>query len=368
VAAPDARQFPCPQCGADTKFAPGTHALACEHCGAQIEIADHGAPIVEHPLAEGMAKAARGQLVTGGREIQCKTCGARAVTTGAATRCAFCDSAMVVELTETEATFLPESVLPFRVDAKSAGELWSKWLRSRWFAPRDLGRRAQRDGLDGCYLPYWTYDADTLTSYRGERGEHYWDTETYTDSDGKTQTRSVQKTRWYHASGQVDVTFDDVLVPASQTLPRSLVEKLEPWDLVHLEPFDPRFLAGFLAERYTVDLEPGFAVAQERMEPDIKKAVRRDIGGDEQRIHEHATSYLNATFKHLLLPLWIASFRYKDKVYRTTVNAQTGEVAGERPYSAWKITLFVLAIVAVIVAIVLVIMHFQHDSHRAHQL
>jgi hypothetical protein len=353
VATPEVRQFPCPQCGADTTFAPGTHALACDHCGARISIAPTGAPIVEHPLAEGMAKAARGQLVAGGREIQCKTCGARAVTTSAATRCAFCDSAMVVELPEAEATFLPESLLPFRIDGKTAEERWSKWLRSRWFAPRDLVRRAHRDGLDGCYLPYWTYDADTVTRYRGERGEHYWEEETYTDSDGNTQTRRTQRTRWYSAAGEVEVPFDDVLVAASQTLPRELVEKLEPWELEKLEPFDPRFLAGFLAERYGVDLEPGFEVAKERMEPAIRSAVRHDIGGDEQRIHQLATAYLQTTFKHLLLPLWIASFRYKDKVYRTTVNAQTGEVVGERPYSAWKITLFVLAIVAVVVAVVL---------------
>ena len=354
-------QFPCPQCGADTKFKAGAEALACEHCGAVIAISPAGAPIVEHPLAEGMAKATKGQLVTGGREIQCKTCGARAITETAATRCAFCDSAVVVELTTNDAVFLPESVLPFVVDRKTAEEDWKKWLTSRWFAPSDLSARAKRDGLDGCYRPYWTYDSDTWTAYRGERGEYYYVRESYKDSEGKSQTREVRHTRWYNCSGNVTVDFNDVLVPATETLPRPLVEKLEPWDLTKLRPFDGRYLAGYLAERYQVDLEPGFEIAKERMEPKILSTIRSDIGGDEQRIHTHSTAYRNTTFKHILLPLWISSYRYNTKVYRTVVNAQSGDVAGERPYSWIKIALFTLLCLAIIAAGVWAYYHFKHQ-------
>lgn len=354
-----ANQFPCPQCGADTKFKAGAEALVCEHCGATVAIAG-GAPVVEHPLAEGMAKAAKGSLVAQGREIQCKTCGARAITAGAATRCAFCDSTLVVELTTNDAAFLPEAVLPFVVDRKAAEEDWKKWITSRWFAPGDLASRAKRDGLDGCYRPYWTYDSDTWTSYTGERGEYYYTRETYKDSEGKTQTREVRHTRWYNCSGTVTVDFDDVLVPATTSLPRSLVEKLEPWNLTQLKPFDPRYLAGYLAERYSLDIEPGFEIAKERMEPRILSDIRSDIGGDEQRIHFHRTSYRNTTFKHILLPLWISSYRYNEKVYRTIVNAQSGDVAGERPYSWIKIALFTLFIAALIAAGVFAYYHYKH--------
>ena len=47
-------------------------------------------------------------------------------------------------------------------------------------------------------------------------------------------------------------------------------------------------------------------------------------------------------FKHILLPIWLASYRYQDKVYRFLVNGQSGEVQGERPWSVWKITFAVL--------------------------
>ncbi|HVI00236.1 MAG TPA: hypothetical protein VM869_16075, partial [Enhygromyxa sp.] len=60
-----------------------------------------------------------------------------------------------------------------------------------------------------------------------------------------------------------------------------------------------------------------------------------------------------------LLPLWISSFRYDDKVYRFVVNARTGEIAGERPYSKLKIAMAIIAAILVIVGIVLIAQHAQ---------
>ena len=270
-AAGKADGYPCPECGAQTALEPGTDSLVCDHCGAKIPIESAGRAIVEHDFAEAIAgKGHRpaDQMAAGAREVQCKVCGARAIITRQADRCAFCDAPMVVELDHAEDTILPESVLPFVIEQKDAGARFNAWLKSRWFAPGDLTRRAKRDGMDGVYLPYWTFDSKTTTRYVGQRGEHYWDTEHYTDSDGESKTRQVRKTRWYPASGTVQVSFDDVLVCATPTLPRKLIEKLEPWDLPELRPFDGKYLAGFIAERYQVELGDGFEVAQDRMDPE----------------------------------------------------------------------------------------------------
>src|SRR5262245_638213 len=141
--------YPCPQCGAQTSLKPGTESLVCDHCGAQIPIDAPNRPIVEHDFAAAMAGADRrpvDQVAQGAREVQCKVCGARAIMTRHAERCAFCDAAMVVELTQTEQTIVPESVLPFVVDQKAAAQKFQKWLSSRWFAPGDLTKRAKKEG------------------------------------------------------------------------------------------------------------------------------------------------------------------------------------------------------------------------------
>ncbi len=203
--------------------------------------------------------------------------------------------------------------------------------------------------MTGVYLPYWTYDSQTTTGYTGQRGTYYYVDESYRDAQGNRRTRRVRKTKWSFTGGTVYVPFDDVLVPATRSLPRKLLDELEPWDLAALTPYAAAFLSGFIAERYAVDLEQGFTVAQERMAPSIRASICRDIGGDDQRILSMRVQHANVRFKHFLLPLWISSFRYGDKVYRFLVNARTGEGVGERPYSVVKIALAVLLGIAMAV-------------------
>ena len=106
-------------------------------------------------------------------------------------------------------------------------------------------------------------------------------------------------------------------------------------------------------QSYTVGLEEGFKEAQKKMEPAIRNGVRRDIGGDEQRIHSLEVRYHDITFRHLLLPVWLLAYRYHEKSYRVVVNATTGEVQGERPWSWVKITLAALAAAVLIATVVL---------------
>lgn len=358
------QEFPCQQCGAKLQFAPGSTNLECPYCGHTQSIAA-GAPaaVVQERSFEEAVRNIRQQPVSamaeGGHEIECNGCGAITVITAQASSCPFCDSPVVIPIEEDRATIVPESVLPFAVDDRSAGEKFKEWVTSRWFAPSDLAAKARRARMDGVYLPYYTYDALASASYTGQRGDYYYETETYTDSEGNTQTRQVRKTRWTHASGWIQCHFDDLLICASRSLPPKLIAGLEPWDLGALAAYDPRYLSGFMAERAAVGLEDGFGEAQQKMIPEIESTIRRDIGGDTQRISHYDTTHSNVTFKLFYLPLWLSSFRYDDKVFRFVVNARTGEAVGERPYSVIKIVAAVVGGLALIAAIVLAINYFQ---------
>jgi hypothetical protein len=335
-------------------FAPGTAAMVCPYCGNEQHIEIDDTPVLERSFdAARLQQSLRpASEVVHGVQVRCEGCGAIQSVEDQSTHCAFCDSPVVIEQDDPQ-VIVPESLLPFAVDAESARGVFDTWLKKRWFAPSDLAKRSRRSGMDGVYIPYWTYDTFATTSYTGQRGEHYYETEYYTDSEGNRQSRQVQKTRWYPASGTVHNAFDDVLICASESLPRKLVAELEPWDLESLVPYEGGFLSGFRTERYRVGLEDGFERATERMSPVIHSSICSDIGGDVQRVISQSTQYGDKTFKHLLLPLWISSFRYGDRVFRVLVNARTGEVQGERPWSVAKIALFVLAIAVVVGAIYL---------------
>lgn len=341
--------FPCVSCGAQLAYQPGTTELVCGACGTAQPVPVANGRIDEHDLDRALAQAPRVDPTTlreGGSEVQCEGCGAIAMVENAADRCAFCDAPVVV-LTEHEALIPPESVLPFGIEKKEAAERFKAWLSGLWFAPNDLVQRARQEAIDGVYLPYWTFDARSDAAYQGERGDDYYETETRTNAEGEEVEHRVRKTNWTSVSGRVDRHFDDVLVCATTSLPRSLTERLEPWDLDALAPFTPAFLAGFTAERYSLSLEDGWGTAQERMRDQLRRDVEADIGGDRQRIGSMQVRHADTTFKHTLLPLWISAYRYQDEVYRVIVNARTGAVSGDRPYSRTKIAIAVFLVLLV---------------------
>ncbi|MCA6437580.1 MAG: hypothetical protein IM600_15165 [Bacteroidetes bacterium] len=346
----------CKNCGANLKFKPGTESLSCDYCQTINEIALERTEVIENDfnlfIEEAEAKTEHQVIST----VKCGSCGANTTLQPNITssNCPYCDTPLVVKDAATCDIIKPSYVLPFKVERNKAKEGFVKWVGGLWFAPSKLKNYAENSAekLKGVYLPYWTYDSNTESDYSGLRGDHYYVTESYTDSNGRSQTRSVQKTRWSAASGHVSNSFDDVLVCASHSLPEKLVNELEPWDLPELVKYNDNFLAGFITESYQTGLKDGFGKAKVRMEDRIRSSVRSDIGGDTQQITTLSTEYNDITFKHILLPLWISAYRYNNKVYRFTINARTGEVQGERPYSAIKIALLVIAIIGIIVGIV----------------
>ena len=164
-----------------------------------------------------------------------------------------------------------------------------------------------------------------------------------------TKSKVEQYIDWDHASGVVFHPFNDVLIPAGKTIPDKFNELIKPWKLKDISPFKEEYLSGFRAEKYSLGVKEGFTSAKGKMGKKINELIRKDIGGDEQRINNVNSTYDKISFKHILLPLWMSSYRYKDKVYRFVINGVTGEVQGNRPWSKWKL-LFMFAIIGLIIA------------------
>ncbi|MFT4716074.1 MAG: ribosomal protein S27E [Paracoccaceae bacterium] len=331
-------------------FATGTDMLECTHCGAtrQLENARPAAVAIQELDFE---KALRADLPPSELEevrfSKCENCGAEIEFSEEthATECAFCATPIVTD-TGTHRRIKPAALLPFAKSEREARGAMTKWLGKLWFAPNGLQEYARKGRtMKGIYVPFWTYDADTKSRYKGQRGTVYYETRTvHVEVDGKMERRQeqVQKIRWSAASGRVERFFDDILVLGATSLPKDNTNGLAPWDLDALEPYGPEYLAGFQAEGYTVALEEGYVEARAAIDRMIERDVRFDIGGDRQQISTIDTNVNDVTFKHILLPVWMAAYKYRGKTYRFVVNGRTGTVQGERPYSTLKITIAVV--------------------------
>jgi ribosomal protein S27E len=336
-------------------FDPGSGMMKCQSCGNTVAVPAPTTIVVSHPLEDALQHAK--PLSAEALEVNCDGCGSVVVfePPEVAGACSFCGAMIVAQPKAADPMIAPDAVLPVKVTKEAAQTEVRQWIATRWFAPNALQKMAQQEGIAGVYLPFWTYAADTASEYSGARGQHYWETEyfTTTDSNGNQvqQSRQVMRTAWSPASGHVERRFDDVLVPATTSVNEHRLNALQPWDLPALCAYDPEYLAGFKAQRYQVELPAGFEKAKQVMEGVITQDVRRDIGGDEQRVDRVLTATSNETFRHLLLPVWIGAYRFQGKVFQVVVNARTGEVQGERPYSAMKIALLVIGILILILVL-----------------
>ncbi|MEM6253443.1 MAG: hypothetical protein AAF821_11025 [Cyanobacteria bacterium P01_D01_bin.156] len=358
-------------------FDPALGKLHCPYCGRdeampEVTATRLSVTLQEHNLAAFIHtnRTHIAQLATTAQQVDCPGCKATITfePPDVAGKCPFCATSIVTQESQpADPTLAPSALIPFQVGRKAALKNLRDWLAFRWnfrdlkaiFVPGQLKQLAQDRDLVGMYLPFWTYDAQTSSRYRGERGDHYYTTETYTttDSDGKQvrKTRQVQHTRWRSASGQVARFFDDVLVPATQAIGEARLKQLWPTlPTSQLKPYSAEYLAGFRAQRYQVPVKEGFERAKAMMASTVQRDVRSDIGGDEQRIHSVSTDYSQETFKHILLPLWMASYRYRAKTYTVMINAQTGKVIGERPVAAWKVAVAV-AIALLLISIIVIL-------------
>ena len=335
------RIFPCGGCGARLEFAPGTDRMRCPYCGHEDRVTAPTRQIREHAVETLFARTPASQIAP--HHFVCQGCGAHVQGDHLAQSCQFCASPLVAD-PSNDAQVPPEAVLPFSVTRDLARESLAEWAKSRWFAPNSLKKVNEAERLKSTYLPHWTFDARTVSDYTGQRGEYYYVTET----DDEGNSREVRKVRWYPASGTVRRDFDDVLVVGTEKVPTGRLKALEPWPLREACPYQPDYLAGHHTLRYDVDPRAGLEDAKQQMGSVIRRDCEKDIGGDTQRVSSVETRYRDVTGKLVLLPVWIASYLHGGKSWQVLINGCTGEVHGERPYSAVKIVVAVLAALAVL--------------------
>ena len=346
------RTYPCHQCGAQLVFDIAAQLLKCPSCGnEQPIIEDAGRSVVEHDIGLMRTQQARTMVQAGAeKEIVCQNCGGHTTFGGTltATRCPYCATPIQRDDIHDAPDRLPvDAVLPFRVPEPAAREVVEKWIRSRWFAPGEFKKYSEVGSFASVYASYFTFDASADTDYTGERGTTY----TVTVGSGDNQ-RTETRIRWTRVRGRVHNTFDDLPVLANTGLDEDKVAKLEPWPTDQARPYSAEYVAGHLSRTYDRTAEQCFEPARRQMEDEIDHTVRRDIGGNQQRVHSKDSHWYDMRFKYLLMPIWLLTVIYEGRPFQVCINGVTGEVQGRRPISKIKVALAVLVALVVVIGVV----------------
>lgn len=347
--------------------APVVRARACESCGCPVETWDKFCPAcgVEQAVTAEAAAQPVGQ-----KHFRCQNCGAEVAVDPdqRSYACPFCDSTYVVEFDQdTTGRQPPEFVIGFAIAPEQALERYQTWFRSNsWFRPGDLITARVEEKLKGVYLPFWSFSMLARSQWSAGIGEHWYETQHYTTRvNGKTvhKTRRVQHTEWWDLAGKHHRYYSGFLVSGSRGLPQQHAERIKPFHLPALKRYQPYFLAGWLSEEYSLARDEALQVCQAEFYRREQQNVAAHLPGDTHRSVEVATAFSEVNSDLILAPVYLLSYRYRDKLHRFMINGQTGKVYGEKPLS-WRrilaavgITLATVAAVAGLMALLGSILH-----------
>lgn len=339
----------CSACGGVLHFNPAHSNLRCPYCGHEEEImgVKGNFVAVEKDFSSVIGEEKKDWGVQT-KAVVCESCGAQTIyqAKDISNSCPYCGSNQVMEESDPD-TMAPSGVVLFSVDVDKAQELFKAWIRSKMFCPKEAKEKSKPSEFKGLYIPFWTFDASTYSSYSAEYGVEV----TKKDSEGKEYT----ETNWYSTSGNYSEFFDDVLVCGSDKQDQIGLREIEPFHTSKAVEYRPEYMAGFIAEKYTVEVRDAWKVSKQRMqgmiESGIESSVRSKHGTGLVRDVRTNTEFSEITYKYLLLPVWLCSYQYKGKTYYLKINGQTGEISGEAPISSKRVALVIL-VVAIILAII----------------
>lgn len=338
-----AYQRKCPNCGAPLKFDPSSGKLFCAHCKSLVDF-ERSKDVVERDFSEmhDFTPWKDGEISA----YRCANCGASSVLsrTALATTCPFCGSPVVLD---EKATGLvrPDSLVPFELSEQDAASVLSAWKKRKIFAPNRFRKHTRAKSLNGVFVPVWTFDADTTSHYNGTLGKHRTRT---VRRNGKTETETY--TEWFHVRGDMPAIFDDVMIAGSNNVEAKYFKEVQGVDKSKYAVYTDEYLAGYVADNYTVEPAVAYKAARKIMDERIRAKIISRYNADVVGNLSVDTTIISKSFKYMLFPVYVAATKYKGRVYNQYVagfwsDREKGKahVSGKFPKSGWKVFTTVLA-------------------------
>ncbi len=342
----EAESVKCQACGSNLVFDPESQCLICPHCGTKVDFNTDNAE--EILLGQGLNNDC---VWTADEAVVfcCENCGAKVVMASGETAkfCPFCGTAHVQKVEEL-AGLKPNAVVPFAFDDKKAIDFSKKWAKKKFYAPRKFKKNICADNVKGVYTPCFTFDSKTVSYYRGRVGK------THTRVRGSGKNRRVETyIVWQNISGTYTDYFDDVLITAGSKFGQKELDRVSPYQTNSSKEYEENYLLGFMAYHYDSELTDCWNEAKKRIDGAIRRSILSRYVYDTIDFLDISTTHNDATYKYVMLPVYIGNYKYQKKLYNFYVNGSTGRVYGKTPKSIFKILATVFLGITVVAGAVL---------------
>ncbi|MEB3826502.1 hypothetical protein, partial [Phormidium sp. CCY1219] len=337
--------FPCPCCGVTLQFYARWGKRECPRCGWKASLFQTTEQTIEPSEAMHLHYSGGGGLSKAAVQVTCSHCHTAVVfePPTVLTQCPCCRSAIATPPQTPSPGVCPTGIVPFALDAETATACIQRWIAKLPVSLTPRVKLSQLQRLQGVYLPFWIFDAYTIAQYRGDRADYQAIAQTHTEindwGEAERKTRYIRRKQWSGRSGQVSRFFDEVPIAATPFIPPHQLENLEFSRLLESwRPYDPAYLQGYVTLASRLLPQAALETAKDLMASTLHADAIRQMGGDEQRLEHLSLRYPALSFKQVLLPVWLGTYRDRHQVYRVLVNGRTGAIVGDVPNHSLKLT------------------------------
>lgn len=307
------QRFICPNCGGRMVFTPDGQDLICEFCKCDQSIEKK--PIHdEQDFYLAMATMRGHKAPIRKTTFKCQGCGAEFLLGPdiLSIDCSYCGTAQVIRLDDQHELIEADAIIPMVLAKSQAEMIIQKWMSKNRIRPDE-----QISGLRAVYLPIWSFDIGGRVPWSGQR---------------------LENKKVVYIKGEDVFSFNDLAVPASQTMETLLEKMLDDFDLENAPAFDVRYMAGWPAEVYQVSMSQASLKAREKASKSIQRQIRSKDG--KLDILKYSTSELFIeSFKLILVPAWVGSFAIQSQRVFVLVNGQNGKIQAEIPRNGLSVWL-----------------------------
>ena len=307
----------CPSCGGTMIFKPGFNNLLCQSCGHKEIIPElvSKIPVYEQDFLSAQNTASHDWGMEA-KVVTCKQCGAETIQNRLQLSglCPFCGSTTVEAADPSGDIMAPNGIIPFKITENRALYIFKDWIKDRFLAPELLAQNAQLNKFYGIYVPLFTFDVLTVNRFTG----HF-----------------TENNRTLFKCGKFQHQIDDFPVVASKQLcsDKLLLNVIKDYRTNEARPYTADALAGFPCEHYSIGLNEAWNSLGQEMEFYLKNQVNKQDETKYLMGIELGTDYFDLKYKYLIVPVWINSFFYDNKLYTIVINGQTGKIDGQWPKS-----------------------------------
>jgi hypothetical protein len=269
--------------------------------------------------------------------LRCQACGGAVVWDAAqlGAACLFCGTVALELVITSEPVPDPEVVLPVAVSRALAEQRFRAWATKSWFRPPAL--RTAEVALHLLLLPAWRFHARLETHWAGLRPA--------ATRSGKTPVSGLE---------QLELT---TMVPASTGLSQAELAALQPFDEGQARPWRGVVDMADTGSGSDVDTiwEPPALTkrgARSQAHRELADTHRRRIARERGLLSTRVSAVIeDRDVRLMLVPIYIGTFRFRDRPWRFLVNGQTGEVVGKAPLDWRKVFALVVLALAIVALI-----------------